>query len=135
MKSKKLAAFLLLLTAVGILIYWVLVFSGVFPVSEIIPGYKNWFMSFPIADGWIAACALLSLVFLIRNNPLASLFGIAAGSSLIFLGLYALLYGINTGLIFNLTIDELIEIAIKIYCLSTGTYLMIYFWRIRNSYD
>jgi hypothetical protein len=42
--------------------------------------------------------------------------------------LYALLYGINTGLIFILTTDELIEIAIKVYCLSVGAFFIIYFW-------
>jgi hypothetical protein len=54
------------------------------------------------------------------------------GSSLIFLGLYALLYSINTGLIFNLTTDELIEIAIKVYCLSAGSFFIVYFWNFAN---
>ena len=88
---------------------------GVFPVEEIVAGYKNLFMSFPIADLWIAVCAFLSFKYLKSNDDEAILFGLLAGSGLIFLGLYAFLYGINTGLLFILTVDEIIEIGIKVY--------------------
>jgi len=44
--------------------------------------------------------------------------------------LYALLYGVNTGLLFNLTTDEVIEIAIKVYCLSVGSFFIGYFWHL-----
>jgi len=97
-------------------------------VTELVPGYRNWFMSFPLADGWIALTSLLAFVFLLRGDEKAALFGLLTGSSLIFLGLYALLYGVNTGLIFNLTMDEIIEIGIKVYCLSVGSFFIIYFW-------
>lgn len=117
-------------TTFGIVAYWTLVFTKIFPVTELVPGYKNWFMSFPLADGWIAVVSALAFFFLLQNNDKASLFGLLTGSSLIFLGLYALLYGINTGLIFNLTVDEIIEIGIKVYCLSVGTFFIIHFWNL-----
>ena len=69
-------------------------------------------------------------IFLLRRDARASLFGLLTGSSLIFLGLYALLYGVNTGLLFILTTDELIEIGIKVYCLSVGSFFIIYFWKL-----
>jgi hypothetical protein len=112
---------LLIFTAFGIFIYWTMVFLNIFPVNDIIPGYKNWFMAFPLADLWIALISLLSII-LEKKNPIRSaLFKAVSGSSLIFLGLYALLYGIRTKLLFNLTPDELIEIGIKLYCLIVGT--------------
>ncbi len=117
-------------TTLGIFIYWSLVFARIFPVTELVPGYRNWFMSFPLADGWIAVVSLLAFVFLLQNNEKAALFGLLTGSSLIFLGLYALLYGVNTGLLFNLTTDELIEIGIKVYCLTVGTFFIVYFWNL-----
>jgi hypothetical protein len=117
-------------TTFGIVAYWTLVFTGVFKVTELVPGYRNWFMSFPLADGWIAVVSLLTFIFLLQNDDRTVLFGILTGSSLIFLGLYALLYGINTGLLFNLNMDEIIEIAIKIYCLSAGSFFIIYFWNL-----
>jgi hypothetical protein len=103
-----------------------LFFAGLFPVTELVPGYINWFMAFPLADLWIAISSLVAGVLLSKNKELSVLFGIASGSSLIFLGLYALLYGVNTKLLFILTTDELIEIAIKIYCLSVGTLFISY---------
>ncbi len=119
-------------TTAGIIIYWALVFAGVFPVTELVPGYTNWFMSFPLADFWIAISSLVAGVLLLQKKELSVLFGITSGSSLIFLGLYALLYGVNTKLLFILTTDELIEIAIKIYCLSVGTLFICYFWKQRK---
>ena len=127
---KKLALGLTALTTIGIIVYWTLVFAKIFPVTELVSGYKNWFMSFPLADGWIAVTSLLAFIFLLQDKPKAALFGLLTGSSLIFLGLYALLYGVNTGLLFILTTDELIEIGIKVYCLSVGSFFIIYFWKL-----
>jgi hypothetical protein len=117
-------------TTLGIVAYWSLVFARIFPVTDLVPGYRFWFMSFPLADGWIAVVSLLAFIFLLQNNEKAALFGLLTGSSLIFLGLYALLYGINTGLLFNLTSDELIEIGIKVYCLTVGSFFIVYFWNL-----
>ncbi len=125
---RSLALGLTAFTTFGIFAYWALVFAKIFPVTELVPGYKNWFMSFPLADGWIAVISALAFVFLLRGDEKASLFGLLAGSSLIFLDLYALLYGINTGLLFILTMDEIIEIGIKVYCLSVGSFFIVYFW-------
>lgn len=127
---KNLALGLTAFTTFGIVVYWVLVFAKVFPVTELVPGYKNWFMSFPLADGWIAVTSLLAFIFLLRGDDRATLFGLLAASGLIFLGLYALLYGINTGLLFILTVDEIIEIGIKVYCLTVGSFFIIYFWNL-----
>jgi len=127
---KQLALGLTVFTTLGILTYWATVFAGIFKVTDLVPGYRNWFMSFPLADGWIAVVSLLAFIFLLKGNDKAALFGLLTGSSLIFLGLYALLYGINTGLLFILTTDELIEIAIKVYCLSVGSFFIVYFWNL-----
>lgn len=125
MNNKKIIFGLSVFTAVGIIAYWSLVFAGLFPVEEVIPGYKNWFMSFPVADFWIAANSILLAISIRKENVKKSIiFGLITASSMIFLGLYALLYGINTGLLFHLTVDELIEIAIKVYCLSVGAYFI-----------
>ena len=129
---KNFAIGLSLFTFAGIALYWSLVFTGVFKVDELIPGYRQWFLAFPLADVWIAVCALLAAIFLLRGNEKAILFGLLMASGLILLGLNALLYGINTGLIFNLTPDEIIEIMIKAYCLSAGSFFIVYFWNLRT---
>jgi hypothetical protein len=125
--SPKLKGFLWF-TALGISIYWTLVFSGTFPVTEIKPGYTDWFLSFPVADSWISVASLGALYFAKKDRAKFTVALSAAGSGLIFLGLYAFTYGFRTGLIFNLTTDMAIEIAIKIYCLSVGS------WFIRSAF-
>ncbi|HET9912332.1 MAG TPA: hypothetical protein VFQ13_10610 [Anaerolineales bacterium] len=128
--SRKIVIGFSALTALAGSLYWVLVFTGLFPVEELVPGYQNWFMSFPIADGWMFVCAGLAAVYAIRNHSRAVLFAPLTGANMIFLGLYGFLYGYNTGLLFILTPDELIEIAIKVYCLSVGSLLIYHGWKL-----
>lgn len=115
---------LLLFTAIGIAAYWAAVFAGMFPVDELVPGYRNWFLSFPLADGWIALAAILAVIVFPSNRGFSTILVSAAGSGMIFLGLYAFTYGFNTRLVYHLTLDEGIEIAIKIYCLSVGAWFV-----------
>lgn len=130
MNANKIVISLSIFTATAGILYWITVFAGLFPVTELVPGYKNWFMSFPVADGWMFICAILAAFFTLKRHPLAALFAALTGASLIFLGLYAFTYGVNTGLIFILTPDEMIEIAIKIYCLSAGAMLIYHGWKL-----
>ena len=120
----RVAAALGAFTALAVIAYWALVFAGLFPVTELVPGYRDWFLSFPLADAWIAASGMWLAVAAWRRRPSATAAAAALGSALIFLGLYALLYGATTGLLFHLTADELIEIAVKAYCLTVGAFLV-----------
>lgn len=132
MNSKKIVVTLSILTATLGILYWITVFAGLFPVTELVPGYRNWFMSFPIADSWMFLCAILASFYAVKGRPLAALFAPLTGASLIFLGLYAFTYGYNTGLLFILTPDEIIEIMIKIYCLSVGSLLIYHGWKLKD---
>lgn len=116
------------ITSISILLYWFLVWIKIFDVKEIIPGYRMWFKSFLVPDLWIAATSFITATLLLQNDQRANVFGLLTGSSLIFLGLYALAYGVTTGLIFRRTTENLIEIFIKLYCLIVGTFLIIYFY-------
>lgn len=44
-----------------------------------------------------------------------------------FLALNGLMFGINTGMICMFTLDEVIEIAIKLYCIIVGAFFIKYF--------
>ncbi len=73
-KSHTLTISLLFFTAIGISLYWLFVFVDLFPVTELIPGYTHWFMSFPLADMYIAFSALLAGYFFIRRKKQADVF-------------------------------------------------------------
>lgn len=125
MNNKKLLFGLSIFTGIGTISYWVLVFTGLFPLTEIVPGYITWFTSFPLADFWLAVTSILLAVAIKKNNPRNMiLFALLTASSMIFLALNGFLFGINTGMLFMMTIDELIEIAIKVYCLTVGGYFI-----------
>ena len=125
MKYKSLIFGLSVFTAVGTLFYWLLVFTGIFPLVEIVPGYITWFQSFPLADFWIViTSALLAFAIKTNRNVLAISCGLLSASSMIFLALNGLMFGINTGMICMFTVDEIIEIAIKLYCLGVGVFFI-----------
>lgn len=124
---KKTTAAICLFSALVIILYWAAVFLGLFPVTDIVPGYKSWFMAFPVADLWLAILLFFTAIGLLKESRQAAYFGVAAASSMIFLGLYALTYGFVSGTIFNLNTDTIIEICIKVYCLTVGPLLMVYF--------
>jgi hypothetical protein len=117
-------ALVLIVTTVGIIGYWAVVLSGAVTIPEPVPGYTAWFMAFPVADMWIALAALVSLACNRREARIARGFLAATGSALIFLGLNAFAYGYQTGLLTTLSPGEIIEIAIKIYCLTIGSLLV-----------
>jgi hypothetical protein len=104
--------------------YWVAVFGGLFPVDELVLGYRAWFMAFPLADAWIAVSGTWLLASALRGGRSMVVPAAALGSALLFLGLYAFAYGAGTGLLFQLTPDELLEIAIKVTCVSVGSALV-----------
>jgi hypothetical protein len=45
------------LTGAGILLQWILIWSGRFPVEESVPGFRNYFLSFQVADLWLILLA------------------------------------------------------------------------------
>jgi hypothetical protein len=133
MSQRRLLLGVSLFTAVGIGLYWLTVFAGWFPVTEVVPGYRHWFLSFPLADGWIALVAAATAYTVWHHCEESALFGALTGSGLIFLGLYAFAYGVNTGLIYQQSVEEAIEIAIKLYCLIAGGTLIWQSWAYGKS--
>ena len=116
-------------TAAFVVAYWTAVLTGLFPVAELVPGYRSWFMAFPAADAWIALAGIWLAGAARRGGPSVIPAAAALGSGLLFLGLYAFSYGAGTGLLFVLTPDELVEIAIKVYCTGAGSALVVMAWR------
>jgi hypothetical protein len=87
----------LAVAAVGTTAYWIVFFtSGAVQVQRD-AAYLAFERAFPLADGWMAACAALAAVGLWRRRPWGLLFGLLAGSSLVFLGCMDVLWNLNAG--------------------------------------
>jgi hypothetical protein len=120
------------LTGAGILLQWIMVWSGRFPVTESVPGFRNYFLSFVGADLWLILAAFLSGTFTLMKDPRALLFGVALGSAMLFFGLYALFYDLNTGLLFNFSTTELFGKAVTFYNIFAGLLFMFLSWKDRS---
>jgi len=102
MTSKSALGVLSVLTGTGTLAQWILAWTGVFPVAETVPGFRNYFLSFAVADMWLVVAAFLTAALIARRDPRALVFGVALGSAMVFFGLYALMYDLNIGVLFSL---------------------------------
>ena len=120
------------LTGGGILLQWILVWSGKFPVDESVPGFRNYFLSFQAADLWLVLLAFMTGIFIILRNPKALLFGIALGSAMVFFGLYSWLYDLNTGLFFNFSSSELFGKFVTFYNIFAGLLFISLVWKDRQ---
>ena len=129
-------AVLMLLTAVGTLLFWVTFFADLAAQRS---GYlasrcNTWFaweMSFPLADGWMAATAILGAVGLWRMRSAGLLFGLVSGGAMVFLGLMDVLFFLENGLYLPLTGEVAVELFIHIWTSAFGLFAIARIWTQR----
>ncbi|MGW8250683.1 MAG: hypothetical protein ACWGO1_08585 [Anaerolineales bacterium] len=122
---------ILLFACLATLAYWVVFFtSGDVQVrqDEVYLAFEN---AFPLADAWMAACALLGALGLWRRRAWGFLFGLLGASSAIFLGLLDLLFDLNEGILSAGGVEAAIEIAIILVSLVLGPVVIVYLWKNR----
>ena len=125
-------AIILIVFALGVTAFWIEFFtSGMVAASED-PAYLAHEQSFPAADGYMAICALICAVGLIRQRTWGLLFGLLAGSGIIFLGLMDTLYSIQQGVFSSFTAAAAESFFICALCLILGPITIVYLWRNRN---
>ncbi len=146
-RGVRIVSTLLLLTALGTVAYWGTFFAGgdVLHASQtdVYRGYEH---AFPVADAWMAACALAAAVGLVRRRSWAVQAGIAAGSALVFVGLLDVSFNVEQGLYAPLLAQGFralfqhglpadlssamrAELGINTFCLLAGPLFLWYFWR------
>ena len=125
-------ATILTVFALGTLAFWIEFFtSGMVSMSNT-PAYLEHEQSFPAADGYMVICALVCAVGLIRRRPWGLLFGLLAGSAIIFLGLMDTLYSIQQGIFTSFSTAAVEALVICAVCLILGPATIIYLWRNRT---
>jgi len=126
-------AVLMLLTAVGTLLFWVTFFAdleaqrGGYLASQC-DAWFAWEMSFPLADAWMAVTAILGAVGLWRMRPTGLLFGLVSGGAMVFLGLMDVLFFLQNGLYLPLTGEVAVELFIHIWTAALGLFAIAYIW-------
>lgn len=124
----------LFITFVATLAYWLIYFlSGEVQVrqDEVYLAFEN---AFPAADAWMAVCALLGAFGLLRKQAKGFLFGLLAGSSMIFLGLMDVTFNLNQGIYALGGMETAIEVVINLFCLMVGPLMINYLWKNRKKW-
>lgn len=130
---KSFLIFCCFLTGISIAFQWIMVWTGLFPLEDTVPGYSSYFLAFQLADLWLIFTSMLAGFLLWKKKEIALLFGIAAGSAMIFFGLYALLYDLLTGLFFNLSGGEILGKLVTFVNIVGGILFIIGFWKLKVS--
>jgi hypothetical protein len=130
-------AVLMLLTAVGTLLFWVTFFADLGAqrngyLASRCDAWFAWEVSFPLADGWMAATAILGAVGLWRMGPAGLLFGLVSGGAMVFLGLMDVLFFLQNGLYLPLNGEVAIELFIHIWAITFGLLAIAYIWTQRG---
>ena len=129
-------AVLMLLTAIGTILFWVTFFAdleaqrGGYLASQC-DAWFAWEMSFPLADGWMAATAVLGAVGLWRMRPTGLLFGLVSAGAMVFLGLMDVLFFLQNGLYLPLNSEVAVELFIHIWTAAFGLFAIAYVWTRR----
>lgn len=123
---------LLLFACFAVVAYWTLFFTTGDVQVRHDPVYLAFEGAFPLADGWMALCAMAGAVGLWRQKDWGFLFGLLAGSSSIFLGLMDVLFNLNEGNYALGGAEMAVEVAINLATLSMGIVVIIYLWRNRS---
>ncbi len=134
-RGRRALAVVLVASGAGIVAYWSAFFSSGVVQATREPCYLVFERAFPAADGWTAVAAILAGVGLVRRRPSAVLFGIAAGSGFVFLGLMDVLYNLEHGMYALRTVEMTTEIVINVFCLSVGPAAIVQAWRWRRVLD
>ena len=119
-------------TGVGTILYWIAFFSTGEVRASAAPCYLAFEHAFPAADGWMAIACLAAAEGLRRNREWALLWGIAAGSAVVFLGCMDVLYDLENDMYAAMTPAESGEAVINAWCVLVGPALLAYFWRERR---
>ena len=118
-------AILMIITAIGIVGFWVGFFTiGLAPQSPP-PGYFVFEHSFPVADTVLAVALICSGILLLRDHPAGRDLGLASSGALIFLGLVDTSFNLMNEMYTISAIDTILNGFINAYCIIFGAGVFI----------
>jgi hypothetical protein len=113
-------AILELLTAVGLILFWILFFTVGMAPKNPPPGYLAYEHSFPVPDGLLSILLLVAGIMLLLNNPLGVNLSLIAAGALLFLGVLDISFNLQNG-IYKISAGDLISNAfINLWCVGFG---------------
>ncbi len=120
---------LLVVFAIGVIVYWVLYFSSgaTHVVNEI--WYTKFEDAFPVADAWASVLCLIAAYFLLRGNVrMAPFFLAASGASVLYLAFMDVTFDLENNLypLVATNGDMQTELIINIFSVVLGVLALAY---------
>ena len=132
--SERIIIGLLFLAFAAPLVYWIVFYTTGGTQIRQDAVYLAFEKSFPVADTWMALCALTGAIGLWKRKSWGFLFGLLAASSAIFLGLMDLTFNLNEGIYAIPGLETTIEVLINLLTLGLGPVVIYYLWKYRRYY-
>ncbi|MGA2367762.1 MAG: hypothetical protein ABSF74_04225 [Dehalococcoidia bacterium] len=118
-------AVLELLTAVGLILFWIGFFTiGLAPKNPP-QGYLEYEHSFPLPDGLLAILLLVAGILLLLNNTWGSHLSLIAAGALIFLGVLDFSFNIQNGIYKISKSDLILNAFLNVWCVGFGVAIAI----------
>ncbi len=133
-KNRVLGA-ILIVTAITTVAYWIDYFTSA--EVAVVPArwYTAYESSFPVADAWLALTSLLAGIGFWRGSPTAPLFGLLAGSALLYLAAMDITFDVENHLYPLAAHSDAMkfEIVINAWSLILGVVTVAVSWRRTNT--
>ncbi len=111
---------LMILTGVGIILFWIGFFTVGLAPENAPPCYLAFEHSFPLPDGVLALALLYAGIALIKGNPRGATAALAAGGGLVFLGLIDFSFNIQNGMYALSAADLVMNAFLNAWCVFFG---------------
>jgi hypothetical protein len=128
---ERVLAALLIAAALVTACYWWSYFTG----GDVMVSHARWYTafesSFPVADGWMAFCMLVAGIGLWRGRRWGALFGLMAGSALLYLAAMDITFDQENGMYALARTDDAMkfEIFINATTVLLGGATLVLSWR------
>ncbi|MDY6795802.1 MAG: hypothetical protein SWK76_11105 [Actinomycetota bacterium] len=126
--ERKVTGFILGFTGLATTLFWILFFSGRIQATETEQD-ESFERAFPLADSWMSASCMLAAWHLWRGDAEGEFFGVAAGSSLLFLSLLDILYSLENRKYWPLDKDRSTMLVIHLWTFGLGAATLANLWR------
>ena len=118
-------AILELLTAVGLILFWILFFTVGMAPKNPPPGYLAYEHSFPVPDGLLSILLLVAGIMLLLNNPLGVNLSLIAAGALVFLGVLDFSFNIQNGIYKISKGDLILNAFLNVWCVGFGVAIAV----------
>ena len=114
-----------IVTAVGLLLFWIAFFTVGMAPEKPPACYFAYEHSFPLPDGLLAILLLIAGILLMKNKPLGKKLSFVAAGALIFLGLLDFSFNIQNGVYIASIVDLILNAFINLWCVGFGLAIIL----------